>query len=43
MEPAWTRPEKGPVRNDLIYAAASLALFAAITWLHIWLGHWPFG
>lgn len=43
MEPAWARPPKGPVRNDLIYGAASLGLFGALAWVHAWLGHWPFG
>jgi uncharacterized membrane protein len=43
MEPAWQRPAPGPVKNDLIYLAASAVLFAAIAWVHTWLGYWPFG
>lgn len=42
MEP-WTRPEPGPVRNDLIYVAASLVLFAVIVAVHGWLGYPPLG
>ena len=43
MEPAWVAPPPGPVRNDLIYLAASAAVFAAIAALHTWLGYNPFG
>lgn len=43
QEPVWTGPAAGPVRNDLIYVAASVAVFALIAWIHTWLGHWPFG
>ena len=43
MQPDWTRPAKGPVVNDLIYLLASLALFAAIVFVHNWLGYWPLG
>lgn len=38
MEPAWQRPQPGPVRNDALYIAVSVALFAGIGWLHTWLG-----
>lgn len=41
--PVWVRPVAGPVRNDVIYLVASSALFAAIAWLHTYLGYWPFG
>lgn len=43
QEPVWNRPAAGPVRNDLIYGAASVAMFALIVRIHTWLGHWPFG
>lgn len=38
MEPAWQRPRPGPVRNDALYIAVSVVLFAGIGWLHTWLG-----
>lgn len=38
MEPAWQRPAPGPVRNDVIYIALSVGLFALIAWAHAWLG-----
>ena len=41
--PVWDRPAPGPVRNDLIYAGVAAGIFAAIVWLHSWLGHWPLG
>lgn len=41
--PAWTAPAAGPLRNDLIYAGVTLVLFAAIAWLHGWLGYPVFG
>lgn len=43
MQREWVPPASGPVRNDLIYAGAALAVFAAIGWIHTWLGYWPFG
>ncbi len=43
QEPVWNHPAPGPVRNDLIYGAASVAVFALIAWIHTWLGYWPFG
>jgi uncharacterized membrane protein len=42
-ERVWTPPAPGPVVNDLIYAAVSLGIFAAIAGVHTWLGYWPFG
>ncbi|MGQ0611579.1 MAG: NnrU family protein [Paracoccaceae bacterium] len=38
MEPAWQRPQPGPVRNDALHIAMSAVLFAGIGWLHGWLG-----
>ena len=43
MEPPWVRPAPGPVRNDVIYVAAMLAVFGGIVWLHGWLGYPPLG
>ncbi len=43
MEPAWARPAKGPVVNDVIYVALSLVVFGAIVWVHTWLGYNPVG
>lgn len=43
MQREWVPPAAGPVRNDLIYAGAALAVFLAIGGLHNWLGYWPFG
>ena len=43
MEPAWVRPARGPVRNDVIYVVLSLVLFGTIVWVHTWLGYWPLG
>ena len=43
MEPAWKRPEKGPVVNDVIYLGASVVVLGAIAWVHGWLGYPVFG
>lgn len=43
MQREWVPPEAGPVVNDLIYAVAALAVFALISFVHDWLGYWPFG
>jgi uncharacterized membrane protein len=36
MEPAWVRPAAGPVRNDVIYVVASVAVLALIVAIHGW-------
>jgi uncharacterized membrane protein len=41
--PLWVPPAPGPLRNDVIYGAVALAVFAAIAGLHSWLGYPPFG
>ena len=41
--PVWVRPAAGSVRNDVIYLVASAGVFAAIAWIHTYLGYWPFG
>lgn len=43
MQPDWQRPEKGPVRNDVIYLAASAVVLGAFAWIHGWLGYPVFG
>ncbi len=43
MVPDWTPPTAGPLRNDLIYGLASLALLGVIGYVHTWLGYNPFG
>ena len=43
MEPAWTRPAAGPVRNDVIYVVASAVVFGVIVYIHGWLGYPPLG
>lgn len=43
MEPAWVRPAKGPLVNDVIYVALALVAFAAFVGIHTWLGLWPLG
>ena len=42
-QPVWVPPAPGPVRNDVIYGAVSLVVFAAIAGIHSWLGYFPFG
>ena len=39
----WARPAAGPVIYDIGYGIVSLGVFAAIAWLHTYLGYWPFG
>ena len=43
MQREWVPPAAGPVANDWIYAGMVLVVFAAISWVHTWLGYWPFG
>ncbi len=43
MEPAWVRPAPGPLVNDAIYLALSAVLLAVISYVHTWLGYFPFG
>ncbi|WP_397544034.1 NnrU family protein [Roseovarius salis] len=38
----WVRPEPGPARKDALLVAITLVMFGAITWIHNWLGVWPF-
>ena len=43
MQPDWVRPAPGPVRNDVIYLAASVLVFVVIVAIHTWLGYPPVG
>lgn len=38
----WVRPEPGPAKKDIILVAITLVAFFAMTWIHDWLGVWPF-
>ena len=38
----WVRPEPGPAKKDIVLVAITLVMFGAITWIHNWLGVWPF-
>ncbi len=41
-EPAWVRPEPGPIAGDIKLAVISLVLFCVIAFVHNLLGPWPF-
>ena len=42
--PGWIPPAaKGGVKRDLIAVPIVLVTYAAVGWLHGWLGPWPFG
>lgn len=38
----WDRPAPGPIRKDLMLLAGTIALYAVIAGIHVWLGHNPF-
>jgi len=38
----WVRPEPGPAKKDLILVGITIVAFLAMTWIHNWLGVWPF-
>lgn len=38
----WERPERGPLKNDLIPIASALVLYGIAVGIHFWLGHNPF-
>lgn len=42
-EPAWDRPEPGPVAGDIKLVVITLVIFGVITFIHNWLGVSPFG
>jgi uncharacterized membrane protein len=41
-EPAWTRPAPGTTAGDVRWVVITIVVFAVITAIHTWLGHWPF-
>ena len=42
-EPQWTPPPVAPMSREMIAVVATLVLYAAITYVHTWLGYYPFG
>lgn len=38
----WVRPEPGPAKKDILLVGITLVAFFAMTWIHNWLGVWPF-
>ena len=43
MQPEWTPPVAGPIRNDVIYLVVSAVVFGVIVLIHTWLGYPPLG
>ena len=41
-QPAWTRPAWGGVSAEVKALAGTVIVFAIITFVHAWLGVWPF-
>jgi len=39
---AWVRPEPGPAKKDILLVVITLVLYFVMTWIHAWLGVWPF-
>jgi uncharacterized membrane protein len=39
---AWTPPVWGGVRAEAMAVVGTVVVFAAISWIHAWLGYWPF-
>jgi len=39
---AWERPQPGEARKDVILVIVTVVMFLAITFIHNWLGVWPF-
>jgi len=39
---AWVRPEPGPAKKDILLVVITLVLYFFMTWIHAWLGVWPF-
>jgi uncharacterized membrane protein len=42
-QPVWERPEQSSVGREIGAAAGAVVVFAAVGWVHGWLGYWPFG
>ncbi|MFO7770830.1 MAG: NnrU family protein [Roseovarius gahaiensis] len=38
----WERPAPGPARKDILLVLITLVMFGVISWIHNWLGVWPF-
>ncbi|SEM01106.1 NnrU protein [Roseovarius azorensis] len=38
----WQRPEPGEAKKDILLAVITVVMFLAITFIHNWLGVWPF-
>jgi uncharacterized membrane protein len=41
-EPAWTPPPPAPWGKEAGAVVGTVVVFAAIGWIHAWLGVWPF-
>jgi uncharacterized membrane protein len=41
-EPDWKRPAPGEARKDVLLVVITLAMFAVVAGIHIWVGVWPF-
>jgi uncharacterized membrane protein len=39
---AWTRPAWGGTGAEAKAVVGTVVVFAAISWIHAWLGYWPF-
>lgn len=39
----WAPREPGPIARDAVALVIALILYAAIAYVHVWLGAWPFG
>ena len=39
---AWVRPEPGPAKKDIILVVITIVAFLVMTYIHNWLGVWPF-
>ncbi len=42
MAEEWDRPQPGEARRDILLVIITLVLFFAMTFVHNWLGVWPF-
>ena len=42
-EGPWTPPAQAPFRKELVLIGITVVLFAAVSWVHMWLGYPPFG
>src|SRR6056297_4230502 len=42
LSEAWERPKPGEAKRDIILVVITLVLFFGMTFVHNWLGVWPF-